>query len=316
MAVTSVFISSTSSDLKEHRATVREALLNAGYHPIDMADFMARAEGATSACLNEVAEADLFVGIYAWRYGFIPEDSKISITEQEFEEARRLEKPCFCFMVEEGYDWPDPFKEKGKGAELLKKFKARLDSTLVRTTFTTPDSLARKVLSSLARWEKEQHKLTIETATQLLEGISSIEEAQQMIANVLEAQEIEHEWDDSGSFNVLHGSTTLVIEVFSDAQLGLMVDFRASLAENIDPAKIPAEAGLNMLAMNWSVPMGAIALDAASGTMWYCYRIPATMLTEEVTFLCMRYIASLADSIDDEISEVLPTRQRRRSGKK
>ena len=67
MAVTSVFISSTSSDLKEHRTAVRESLLQAGYHPVDMADFMARAEGATSACLNEVAESDLFVGIYAWR---------------------------------------------------------------------------------------------------------------------------------------------------------------------------------------------------------------------------------------------------------
>ena len=156
MPVTSVFISSTSADLREHRAAVRESLLHAGYHPIDMADFMARAEGATTACLNEVAESDLFVGIYAWRYGFMPPDSKISITEQEFEEARLLEKPCFCFMVEEGYDWPVQFKEEGKGAELLKKFKARLDATLVRTTFTTPDSLARKVLSSLARWDDRQ----------------------------------------------------------------------------------------------------------------------------------------------------------------
>jgi hypothetical protein len=89
--------------LKEHRAAVRESLLQAGYHPVDMADFMARAEGATSACLNEVAESDLFVGIYAWRYGFIPPGSEISITGQEFEEAQRLEKPCFCFVVEEDY---------------------------------------------------------------------------------------------------------------------------------------------------------------------------------------------------------------------
>jgi hypothetical protein len=316
MAVTSVFISSTSSDLREHRAAVRESLLTAGYHPIDMADFMARAEGATSACLNEVAEADLFVGIYAWRYGFVPKGSKISITEQEFEEARLLEKPCFCFMVEESYDWPAQFKEEGKGGDLLKKFKAQLDSTLVRTTFTTPDSLAKRVLSSLTRWEKEQHKLTVETANQLLAGISSIEEAQDMIASVLDAQEVMYEVDESGFFNVVHGSTNLVIEVFSDHQWGLMVDFRASLAENVDPAKIPIEAGLDMLAMNWSVPMGAIALDAASGTLWFSYRVLAPMLTEEVAFSCMSFVADLADSMDDELSELLPTRPRRRSSKK
>ena len=137
-----------------------------------------------------------------------------------------------------------------------------------------------------------------------------------MIANVLDAHEIEYEVDDSGSFNVAHGSTTLVIEIFMDDQVGLMADFRAILAENVDPGNIPAEAGLDMLAMNWSVPMGAVALDAASGTLWYSYRIPAAMLTEEVAFLCMGYIADLADDLDDELAELLPTRPRRRSSKK
>lgn len=315
MAVTSVFISSTSADLKEHRAAVRESLLNAGYHPIDMADFMARSADATTACLEEVAEADLFVGIYAWRYGFVPEGSKISITEQEFEEARALDKPCFCFMVEEGYDWPAVFREEGKSGELLKKFKARLDATLVRTTFTTPDSLAKRVLSSLARWEKEQHKLTIEEADHLLAGISSIEEAQNLIAAVLDNNEIAYKVDRAGWFNVAHGSTKLVIEIFTDNQLGLMVDFRAILAENVDPENIPAEAGLEMLAMNWNVPLGAIALDAASGTLWYSYRILAAILTEESAFACMSFVADLADDVDDELAEVLPNRLRRRAGR-
>jgi hypothetical protein len=50
--VTSVFISSTSRDLGEHRTAVRDSMLQAGYHPNDMADFIARAEGARTACLN------------------------------------------------------------------------------------------------------------------------------------------------------------------------------------------------------------------------------------------------------------------------
>jgi hypothetical protein len=137
-----------------------------------------------------------------------------------------------------------------------------------------------------------------------------------MIAGVLDAHEIAFEVDDAGFFNVAHGSTSLVIEVFSDHQLGLMVDFRAILAENVDPGEIPAEAGLDMLAMNWSVPMGAIALDAASGTLWFSYRIQAAMLTEEVAFSCMGFIAEVADGMDDELSELLPTRPRRRSRKK
>jgi hypothetical protein len=151
----SVFISSTSRDLLDHRAAVAKALRYGGYHAIDMADFMARPEGATTACLKEVAESDLFVGIYAWRYGYIPAGATVSITEQEYIEAERLRKPCFIFMVDENYGWPDQFKEGGDSARLLAEFKSRLDLKLVRTTFTTPDDLASKVLASLNRWERD-----------------------------------------------------------------------------------------------------------------------------------------------------------------
>ena len=150
---TSVFISSTSQDLCNHRSAVAEALRRAGFQAIDMADFGARPEGATTASLEEVAQADLFVGIYAWRYGFIPEGAEISITEQEFVEAERLKKPRFCFIVDEQYgDWPEEDVEKGIGARLLREFKARLDAKLVRDVFTTPGDLATKVLASLQRW--------------------------------------------------------------------------------------------------------------------------------------------------------------------
>jgi hypothetical protein len=152
---TTVFISSTSRDLLDHRAAVAKALLNAGYHPIDMANFMARPQGATTACLKEVAESDLFVGIYAWRYGYIPQGAAASITEQEFIEAERLGKPCFIFMVDETYTWPEAFKESGQAAQLLQAFKTRLDLKLVRTLFTSPEDLAMKVLASLQRYERD-----------------------------------------------------------------------------------------------------------------------------------------------------------------
>jgi formylglycine-generating enzyme required for sulfatase activity len=152
---TTVFISSTARDLLDHRAAVSKALLNAGFHPIDMANFMARPEGAESACLKELADSDLFVGIYAWRYGFVPPGATVSITEQEFDEAQRLGKPCFCFVVDGKADWPAEFREQGDGERRLREFKARVDATLVRTTFTTPEDLAVKVLASLERWERQ-----------------------------------------------------------------------------------------------------------------------------------------------------------------
>jgi hypothetical protein len=152
-----VFISSTSKDLLKHRKAVVTALLNAGYHPIDMANFMARPDGAVDVCLDEVRQSDLFIGIYAYRYGFIPPQSEVSITEMEFNEARRLKKPCFCFMVDERCKWPEKYRDtEPLSATMLEAFKKRVDSILVRTTFTTPADLASKVLASLQRWERER----------------------------------------------------------------------------------------------------------------------------------------------------------------
>jgi hypothetical protein len=317
MATVSVFMSSTSRDLRDHRAAVREALLDAGYHPVDMADFGARAEGASTACLDEVAEADLFLGIYAWRYGFVPEGSPISITEQEFEEARRLGKPCFCFVVDETFDWPVEHKEDGPGTDQLQAFKARIDAELVRTTFTNPDNLSRQVLSSLNRWEKGQHKLTLDAANALLSGPQSVDDAKQLVADVLTENEVEYTYDErSGFFEVAHGTTVLVIEVFTHDRLGLMVDFRAGLAQEVDVEAIPAEVAVNLLALNWSVPLGAAALDANSATMWYRYSLPGAMLSPESVFASMSYVVTTADDLDEDVANDLPVRARKGFGGK
>ncbi|HKH49466.1 MAG TPA: DUF4062 domain-containing protein [Thermoanaerobaculia bacterium] len=154
---TSVFLSSTSLDLREHRAEVHKALLDAGYHPVGMENFAAQPVEPTSASLGEVRTADVFVGIYAWRYGFVPEGSSVSITELEYDEARRLDRPCLCFVVDETAPWPEDFREKGSGADRLRALKVRLDRELTRTTFITPENLAIRVLASLQRWEK-QHR--------------------------------------------------------------------------------------------------------------------------------------------------------------
>lgn len=309
MPTTSVFISSTSQDLRDHRSAVREALLDHGYHPIDMADFGARDDGATSACLEEVADADLFVGIYAWRYGFIPPGSSTSITEQEYDEAQRLGKPCFCFTIDDTHAWPDELREGGESAELLRAFKARIDAERVRTTFTTPDNLALKVGSSLTRWEKKQHKLTYEAASELLAGVSSLDDANQLVGEMLEAQEVEFEFED-GVFIIPKGSILLEVESFVHEHLGLMVDFRAPLAQQIDLERVPPEVALNFLAFNSTIPLGGLGLDVNSSTIHYRYSLPGTMLTPETAFDCIRFVATTADEIDEQIQELLPTRSR------
>jgi len=151
-----IFISSTKSDLVPHREAVRDALEKAGYIPIDMDDFMARDERPVQVCLDEVERSDLLIGIYAWRYGYVPKGAKRSITEREYEHARKLKKPCFCFLLDESHPWPDELRQQ-EGAESLAAFKAKVCKQMVVCRFTDPDNLAICVLATLQRW-KDEHR--------------------------------------------------------------------------------------------------------------------------------------------------------------
>src|SRR5262249_11410497 len=114
-----VFLSSTSTDLRQHRKAVSEALLRLGVSLSRMEDYGARPDDATVACLDEIDQSDLFVGVYAHRYGYVPPGSGISITEAEFNHATSLRRPTFCFVVDDDAMWPDDLREQGDGKSLL-----------------------------------------------------------------------------------------------------------------------------------------------------------------------------------------------------
>ncbi len=154
-----VFISSTSTDLKEHREAVRDIVLALGFHPIMMEYFPAMDANAVKACMDKVDESDIYVGIFAYRYGYIPQDSNISITEMEFKRAKARNIPCLCFLVDEDADWHGE-REDEPGRSRLIAFKKRLDQSLVRATFDTPDSLALEVSKSLQVYRPEPLSLT------------------------------------------------------------------------------------------------------------------------------------------------------------
>lgn len=307
MPAKSVFISSTSSDLVEHRAAVNEALRRGGYHAVDMEYFGARSGDPTTACLDEVEEADIFVGIYARRYGFVPDGSDVSITEMEFDYARHLDKQCYCFILDENHDWPAELTEDGVGAAKLDALKARIENELVRATFTTPDNLALQVVTSLTRHEKSEQKLLVEAAATMIPGASSYGEAVQMIGDALASREVTFEFDDEHDvFVVPYGSTFLEVEIDVDDNLGPLVVFRAELADEVDIEEMEAETGGELLTLAWQLPIGGIAFDQATETMWYRYSLPVAALTDEIIFSCVSHVAVTADNLDDHVREALP----------
>lgn len=145
----SVFLSSTQKDLRPFRAAVSRALKVDGHEIIEMERFGARSDVPLDVCLQEVVNAELFVGIYARRYGFIPRDSACSITEWEYREAKRLQRPCYCYFLREEAAWPEELCETGEAAEQLKRFKEQIREDVAVDLFSTPEELAEKVRAAL-----------------------------------------------------------------------------------------------------------------------------------------------------------------------
>ena len=151
-----VFVSSTFDDLRSYREIVKDTILQFGYMPIMMEHFPAMDSTAVDYCLREVRRSDLYLGIFAHRYGYCPRNSNMSITEMEFQEATKNRKPVHCFLIDEYFPWPYVQIEDEPGKSRLVTFKNRLKESMIIAKFTNPDNLGLQVFGALFRWQKEE----------------------------------------------------------------------------------------------------------------------------------------------------------------
>jgi hypothetical protein len=66
-----IYVSSTFSDLEEYRKEVSLALRRLGHEDLAMEYYMAEDKRPLDRCLSDVASCDVYVGIFAWRYGYV-----------------------------------------------------------------------------------------------------------------------------------------------------------------------------------------------------------------------------------------------------
>jgi hypothetical protein len=143
-----VYISSTFQDLKQERASARDAILAKGHHPVGMEQYAASDERPLDRCLRDVRECDAYIGIIAWKYGFRPPGHKKSITHLEYEEARKHQKPTFLFLLEKGALWPRDRVVDEDQPDLI-AFRTRLAGDKLVAFFTNSDTLSVEVNRSL-----------------------------------------------------------------------------------------------------------------------------------------------------------------------
>ena len=117
--MTQIYISSTYSDLVEHRRQVYDVLRKMRYDVVAMEDYAATDERPLDKCLADVAASQLYVGIFAWRYGYIPPGQARAVTELEYRRAGEAGLERLIFLLAEDAPWPRNQMEKGAGAEQI-----------------------------------------------------------------------------------------------------------------------------------------------------------------------------------------------------
>lgn len=82
----------------------------------------------------------------------------LSITELEYREAVRLDKPVLVFLPGEDAPWPQSLMDIGASAAQVERLRAALRDRCVCGEFTDAASLAAEVTATVARWLTRGHR--------------------------------------------------------------------------------------------------------------------------------------------------------------
>ncbi len=145
-----VFVGSTFEDLQPYRNAVRDALHKLETIVRGMEYFGSKPGHPVEECLATVRSCRVYVGIFAMRYGSIPDGYNHSMTHLEYNEAQEQDLPCLIYLIHTDKQAVLPrHVETGEGAEKLEKLKSLLCGRHTVSFFTTPDDLAAKILHDL-----------------------------------------------------------------------------------------------------------------------------------------------------------------------
>ncbi|MDQ3919051.1 MAG: DUF4062 domain-containing protein, partial [Acidobacteriota bacterium] len=160
-----VVVSSTALDLPEHRKEVMDACLRMGMHPVMMEHLSAGDTTAAEKSLAMVDEADIYMGVFAYRYGHVPEDNnpgQISITEMEYDRAVERGIPRLIFLMDKTHrltpadmeeETSDPV-EAAQRKVRLEELKKRAGKERVVAPFKSPADLRALVIQSLVEYRE------------------------------------------------------------------------------------------------------------------------------------------------------------------
>ena len=184
-----VYVSSTFVDLREHRAAAIKVLRQLGHEVVAMEDYVADSAVPLKKVLTDVAGCDAYVGIFAWRYGYmpgarpdsatapanpapgnanpvrplVPEGLQLpppgaaafgttSITEWEYLKAKQHGCTILSFLLEDGVPWPPHLCDGaavGTTNANIQRLRRELTEERLVAYFSSPADLGQKVSTAI-----------------------------------------------------------------------------------------------------------------------------------------------------------------------
>lgn len=148
-----IYLSSTFRDLAAHREAVYRTLRQMRHDVVSMEDYSAASKPPLDKCLQDVAGCDVYVGIFAWRYGYQPQGRSESITELEFRQAVASGCERLIFLLDEKARWPPELIDPDRDA--IEALRAELQRDYVVEFFTSPEDLATAISVAVANLVSE-----------------------------------------------------------------------------------------------------------------------------------------------------------------
>ncbi len=194
-----IYVSSTIEDLSVFRSAVRNEIERLGHIFIGTEILESIIVEATRLHHKEIASCDLFIGVYAHRYGFVPPEEQKSIIEQEYDLAQHFDKSCFIYFLDDDVAWKPKYIDRWELGQKLDQFKTKIKTKQNFDKFDTAYQLATKISERITSWmfvKKEETSETIfETPEDIIEKYRRIIRNDYSILNVLDRKRtfpIEH----------------------------------------------------------------------------------------------------------------------------
>ncbi|MCX7108959.1 MAG: DUF4062 domain-containing protein [Proteobacteria bacterium] len=171
-----IYLSATYSDLKTSRDAVYRILRMLRHDVVSMEDYVATDAYPLHKCLADIAACGVYVGLFGWRYGYVPDKdnpTQLSITELEYRKAGEVGLPRLVFLADPAATWPDGFRDthtgEGDAGQRIADFRAAVGSETLVSFFRTPDHLAGLVSVAVTRCLENNLLATLKPHSRVLE---------------------------------------------------------------------------------------------------------------------------------------------------